>query len=68
MKNRIAFALIAFACAGAMCRNKPAEYGAMLAVCTETSKSWEEYEPCCVEVARMHQRDPSFCLRDGGAE
>ena len=46
---------------------KPAEYAAGLALCTETSKSWDEYEPCCETVARQYGRDPSFCLRDADA-
>lgn len=46
----------------------PAQYATQLAVCTETSKSWEEYVPCCSAVARGAGRDPSFCLPDRDAD
>jgi hypothetical protein len=47
---------------------KPAAYGSELAACEAQSKSWDEYEPCCIGVARNYGRDPSFCMRpsDGG--
>ena len=45
----------------------PAKYGTELAVCLETSKSWAQYEPCCIATAHRYQRDPSFCLQDAGA-
>lgn len=54
---------------------KPTTYGAELAACDLQASTWEEYTPCCVDVATRYQRDPSFCFRgasdagqpDGGA-
>jgi hypothetical protein len=43
--------------------NTPEDYGLELKACLDASKSWEEYEPCCADVAVRHGRDPSFCLR-----
>ncbi len=46
---------------------KPAEYGTALSACDLQASSWEEYTPCCVEVAKANKRDPAFCFRDFGA-
>lgn len=49
---------------------RPVAYAADLAACETKSKSWEEYTPCCTDVAQHYGRDPSFCARpaDGGAK
>jgi hypothetical protein len=63
--KRLLLLALALSFLGAMCPSpKPAKYGAELAICLETSKSWAEYEPCCLDVAQRYHRDPSFCLRD----
>lgn len=43
---------------------KAADYGQELAACQANSTSWDNYEPCCMAVARRNHRDPSFCLRE----
>lgn len=49
---------------------RPAAYGAELAACEADAPAgpagWEKYTPCCTDVARRYDRDPSFCFPDGG--
>lgn len=63
-----AFALALTSCGLFQTSARPAAYATDLAVCEQTAKSWDEYEPCCIAVARRYERDPSFCMRpsDGG--
>ncbi len=46
---------------------KPATYGGELASCETSSKGWDDYVPCCVDVARRYGRDPLFCIPDPSA-
>ena len=64
MKSRVLFFGLALSFLGSTCVDKPAKYGAELELCLELSHSWEEYEPCCTDVAHRYGRDPSFCQRD----
>jgi hypothetical protein len=47
---------------------RPAAYASELKACEDWAVSWEQYTPCCANVARRYGRDPSFCLppTDGG--
>lgn len=40
---------------------RPAAYATELAACQEQSKTWEEYLPCCEDVARRYGRDAGAC-------
>lgn len=81
MKSKALLLALALTFVGAKCLpTKPTEYGTALAVCLESSHSWSEYEPCCVDVAHKFGRDPGFCTEgadglnradkpaDGGAQ
>lgn len=59
--------LVTTACLVLLACLQPPKYGAQLAACTELSRTWDEYEPCCIDVARRNGRDPSFCLREKDA-
>ena len=50
------------------CLARSAAYGAELAKCEQQATTWDDYTPCCTDVARRYSRDPSFCLKgeDGG--
>lgn len=66
----LVFALGLVACDLLHATAKPAAYGTELAACEADSHSWDEYTPCCVDVARRYGRDPGFCMpdADGGAK
>jgi hypothetical protein len=46
------------------CLVRPAAYGSELAECERQATTWDDYTPCCTNVAHRYGRDPSFCWRD----
>ena len=52
--------------AGCWPESRSADYREALKVCRDQSHTWDEYTPCCVDVARQEHRNPELCFRDGG--